>query len=110
MMIKKAEKITDADDLKNAKEQSKAMANFRPRNHRAPARRQPGRREGNQVYYRIVAPCAIDLLERGLSLTQDTSFARKPGEGGALPSVSWSRPCLEMVVNFAIRALRYADL
>jgi len=42
MMIKKAEKITDADDLKNAKEQRQAMANFRPWDHRAPARRQSG--------------------------------------------------------------------
>ncbi len=32
------------------------------------------------------------------------SFARIPGKGGALLSVSWSRPCLQMLVNFEIRA------
>jgi DNA-binding transcriptional ArsR family regulator len=32
------------------------------------------RREGNQVYYRIVDPCVIDLLERGLWLIQDTKL------------------------------------
>jgi DNA-binding transcriptional ArsR family regulator len=34
------------------------------------------RREGNQVYYRIVDPCVIDLLERGLWLVQDTKLRR----------------------------------
>ena len=32
------------------------------------------RREGNQVYYRIIDPCVIDLLERGLWLIQDTKL------------------------------------
>ena len=35
------------------------------------------RREGNQVYYRIVDPCVIDLLERGLWLTQDTKLRKE---------------------------------
>jgi DNA-binding transcriptional ArsR family regulator len=34
------------------------------------------RREGNQVYYRIVDPCVIDLLERGLWIVQDTKLRR----------------------------------
>jgi DNA-binding transcriptional ArsR family regulator len=34
------------------------------------------RRAGNQVYYRIVDPCVIDLLERGLWLIQDTKLRR----------------------------------
>jgi DNA-binding transcriptional ArsR family regulator len=34
------------------------------------------RREGNQVYYRIVDPCVIDLLERGLWLIQDTKLRK----------------------------------
>jgi len=34
------------------------------------------RRAGNQVYYRIVDPCVVDLLERGLWLTQDTKLRR----------------------------------
>ena len=37
------------------------------------------RREGKQVYYRIVDPCVIDLLERGLWLIQDTEFRNKAG-------------------------------
>ena len=39
------------------------------------------RREGNEVYYRIVDPCVIDLLERGLWLIQDTKL-RKGGRRG----------------------------
>ena len=35
------------------------------------------RREGNQVYYRIVDPCVIDLLERGLWLVQDAKIRKK---------------------------------
>ena len=34
------------------------------------------RREGNQIYYRIVDPCVIDLLERGLWLIQDTKLRK----------------------------------
>ena len=34
------------------------------------------RRAGNQVYYRIVDPCVIELLERGLWLIQDTKLRR----------------------------------
>ena len=34
------------------------------------------RREGNQVYYRIVDPCVIDLLERGLWLIQDRKLRK----------------------------------
>jgi DNA-binding transcriptional ArsR family regulator len=34
------------------------------------------RREGNHVYYRIVDPCVIDLLERGLWLIQDTNLRK----------------------------------
>jgi len=34
------------------------------------------RRAGNQVYYRIVDPCVIDLLERGLWLIQDAKLRR----------------------------------
>jgi hypothetical protein len=104
MMIKKAEKITDADDLKNAKEQRQAMANFRPRDHRAPARRQSGFIVG------LSTPVQSICWNAAYGLHKTQSFAKKPGEGGALLSVSWSRPCLEMVVNFEIRALRYADL
>jgi DNA-binding transcriptional ArsR family regulator len=29
------------------------------------------RRQGNNVYYRIVNPCVIDLLDRGLCLVED---------------------------------------
>jgi DNA-binding transcriptional ArsR family regulator len=39
------------------------------------------RREGNQVYYRIVDPCVIDLLERGLWLLQDTEFRAQARRG-----------------------------
>ena len=35
------------------------------------------RRDGNQVYYRIIDPCVIDLLERGLWLTQDTKLRKE---------------------------------
>ena len=34
------------------------------------------RRAGNQVYYRIIDPCVIDLLERGLWLIQDTKLRK----------------------------------
>jgi DNA-binding transcriptional ArsR family regulator len=34
------------------------------------------RREGNQIYYRIVDPCVIDLLERGLWLIQDRKLRK----------------------------------
>ena len=39
------------------------------------------RREGNQVYYRIVDPCVIDLLERGLWLIQDAKFRKQTRRG-----------------------------
>lgn len=29
------------------------------------------RRNGNQIYYRIVDPCVVGLLDRGLCLTED---------------------------------------
>ena len=79
-------------------------ASFRPRNHRAQTRRQSS-----------LLPDCRPLCNRpawnaayGLHKTQ--SFARKPGESGALLSVSWSRRFLQMVVNFEIRALREAGL
>ncbi len=34
------------------------------------------RREGNHVFYRIVDPCVIDLVERGLCLLEEASAAR----------------------------------
>lgn len=34
------------------------------------------RRNGNNVYYQIVDPCVVELLDRGLCLTEDTQ-ARK---------------------------------
>lgn len=40
------------------------------------------RREGNQVYYHIVDPCVIDLLERGLWLLQDTKLRAQARRGG----------------------------
>jgi DNA-binding transcriptional ArsR family regulator len=40
------------------------------------------RREGKQVYYRIVDPCVIDLLERGLWLIQDTELRKETRRGG----------------------------
>ena len=43
------------------------------------------RREGNQVYYRIVDPCVIDLLERGLWLTQDTKLRKDTRKGRRTP-------------------------
>jgi hypothetical protein len=43
------------------------------------------RREGNQVYYRIVDPCVIDLLERGLWLTQDTKLHKETRRGRPTP-------------------------
>ena len=30
------------------------------------------RRDGNQIYYHIIDPCVISLLDRGLCLTEDT--------------------------------------
>jgi DNA-binding transcriptional ArsR family regulator len=39
------------------------------------------RREGKQVFYRIVDPCVIDLLERGLWLIQDTELRTRAGTG-----------------------------
>ena len=39
------------------------------------------RREGNQVYYRIVDPCVVDLLERGLWLIQDTKLRKGARRG-----------------------------
>jgi hypothetical protein len=80
MMIKKAEKITDSDDLKNAKEQSQAKP--WPISDRGIIER---RGEGNQVYYRIVDPCAIDLLERGLWLTRDTKLRKETRRGRRTP-------------------------
>jgi ArsR family transcriptional regulator, lead/cadmium/zinc/bismuth-responsive transcriptional repressor len=41
------------------------------------------RREGNQVYYRIVDPCVIDLLERGLWLIQDQNLRKGVRKGKA---------------------------
>jgi len=35
------------------------------------------RREGNQVFYRILDPCVTALLDHGLCLAEDSS-ARKP--------------------------------
>ena len=32
------------------------------------------RRDGNQIYYRIVDPCVISLLDRGLCLTEDAEL------------------------------------
>lgn len=29
------------------------------------------RREGNSIHYRIIDPCVLDLLDRGLCLTED---------------------------------------
>lgn len=29
------------------------------------------RRNGNQIYYRIIDPCVVNLLDRGLCLTED---------------------------------------
>ena len=43
------------------------------------------RREGNQVYYRIVDPCVIDLLERGLWLTQDAKLRKDTRKGRRTP-------------------------
>jgi DNA-binding transcriptional ArsR family regulator len=39
------------------------------------------RRQGNQVYYRIVDPCVVDLLERGLWLIQDTKLRKGARRG-----------------------------
>jgi ArsR family transcriptional regulator, lead/cadmium/zinc/bismuth-responsive transcriptional repressor len=49
------------------------------------------RREGNQVYYRVVDPCVIDLLERGLWLIQDTKLRKKSGRKSAPHGVSLPR-------------------
>ena len=43
------------------------------------------RRAGNQVYYRIVDPCVIDLLERGLWLIQDTKLRKARGGNRTAP-------------------------
>ena len=43
------------------------------------------RRKGKQVYYRIVDPCVIDLLERGLWLIQDTELRKETRRGGRTP-------------------------
>jgi DNA-binding transcriptional ArsR family regulator len=43
------------------------------------------RRKGNQVYYRIVDPCVIDRLERGLWLTQDTKLRKETRRGRRTP-------------------------
>lgn len=34
------------------------------------------RREGNNVFYRIVDPCVIDLMDRGLCLLEDMAASR----------------------------------
>jgi len=34
------------------------------------------RREGNRVFYRIVDPCVIELIDRGLCLLEDSTAAR----------------------------------
>jgi len=49
------------------------------------------RREGNQVYYRVVDPCVIDLLERGLWLIQDTKLRKESGRESAPHGVSLPR-------------------
>jgi ArsR family transcriptional regulator, lead/cadmium/zinc/bismuth-responsive transcriptional repressor len=49
------------------------------------------RREGNQVYYRVVDPCVIDLLERGLWLIQDTKLRKEAGRESAARGVSLPR-------------------
>ena len=43
------------------------------------------RREGNQVYYRIVDPCVLALLERGLWLTQDTKLRKETRSARCTP-------------------------
>lgn len=35
------------------------------------------RREGNSIHYRIIDPCVLDLLDRGLCLTEDASTRRR---------------------------------
>lgn len=40
------------------------------------------RRAGNNVFYRIVDPCVIDLLERGLWLLEDTKIRRAKATKG----------------------------
>jgi len=43
------------------------------------------RRNGNQIYYRIVDPCVIDLLDRGLCLSEDAEMrVRNRMEGKAI--------------------------
>jgi DNA-binding transcriptional ArsR family regulator len=34
------------------------------------------RREGVQIFYRVIDPCVMDLLERGLCLTEDAKKRR----------------------------------
>ncbi|HEY5316306.1 MAG TPA: metalloregulator ArsR/SmtB family transcription factor [Pirellulales bacterium] len=36
------------------------------------------RREGNNIYYRILDPCVMVLLERGLCLIEETAKRREP--------------------------------
>ncbi len=36
------------------------------------------RREGNNIFYRMVDPCVLELLDRGLCLTEDARERRSP--------------------------------
>jgi ArsR family transcriptional regulator, lead/cadmium/zinc/bismuth-responsive transcriptional repressor len=49
------------------------------------------RREGKQVYYRIVDPCVIDLLERGLWLIKDAELRKETSKGRR----TWQRELVE---------------
>ena len=60
------------------------------------------RREGNQVYYRIVDPCVIDLLERGLWLTQDTKLRKETRRGRRTPQ-------RELVENLSSDGSQFRD-
>jgi len=37
------------------------------------------RRDGNKIYYRIVDPCVISLLDQGMCLTEDARQRRNSG-------------------------------
>jgi DNA-binding transcriptional ArsR family regulator len=45
-----------------------------------------GRRDGNNVYYRIVDHCVIILLERGLCLIEETAKRKEVSSSGVGPS------------------------
>ena len=68
------------------------------------------RREGNQVYYRIVDPCVIDLLERGLWLTQDTKLRKETRRGRHTPQRELVETLSSDGSQFRDRALRCAEL